>query len=241
MKNKSLKEALRPLPKISVSLLNSDLANLKNVVFKLESAKVKVLHLDVMDGHFVPNLTFGPPVIKALRKYTKCFFDVHLMIEKPQKSFKDYIDAGADLIVFHYESLDEKEIEGLIFEIKKNNIFCGISIKPKTDIKKILSYLKMIDLVLVMTVEPGFGGQRILVDCLDKIKFLKEYRKNNNLDFLISSDGGINKENIKEVISLGCDLPVIGNAIFKYKNFVSNTKFFQSLTKDIKFDKNNPL
>ncbi|MFN3550375.1 MAG: ribulose-phosphate 3-epimerase [Endomicrobiia bacterium] len=236
MKNRSLKKVLKPLPKISVSILNSDLADLKNVVHKLESAGIEVLHLDIMDGHFVDNLTFGPQVVKSLRKHTRCFFDVHLMIENPQKTIKEYIHAGSDLIVFHYESLNKNEIEKLIFEIKQNNIFCGISIKPKTDVKKIINYLKFLDLVLIMTVEPGFGGQKILVDCINKIKILNKYRRENNLDFLISSDGGINEENIKEIILLGCDLPVVGNAIFKHKNFVSKTKYILSLTKKFKYD-----
>ncbi len=236
MRNKSLKEFLKPLPRISVSLLNSDLADLKNVVQKLESAKIKVLHLDIMDGHFVDNLTFGPQIVKSLRKHTRCFLDVHLMIENPQKTFKEYIYSGADLIVFHYESLNEDDIENLIFEIKQNKIFCGISIKPKTDVEKIFSYLKLLDLVLVMTVEPGFGGQKILFDCINKIKILNEYRRDNNLDFLISSDGGINEKNIKEIILLGCDLPVVGNAIFKHKDFVSKTKYILSLTKRIKYN-----
>ncbi len=231
MKNRDLKKIIKNLPTVSVSLLNSDLANLKNIVEKLESLNVQVLHLDVMDGNFVPNLTFGPPVIKCLRKYTKCFFDVHLMIEQPQKSVQEYIDGGANLVVFHYETLSKEEIKNLIFEIKKNNIFCGISIKPKTEVKEICQYLEYLDLVLVMTVEPGFGGQKILIECVSKIKLLDEYRKKEKLRFLISADGGINENNIREIIKLGCDLPVVGNAIFGSKNFQKRVKLFQSLTK----------
>jgi len=236
MKSKNLRRAIKKLPTISVSLLNCDLANLKNIVKKLESLDINVLHLDIMDGSFVPNLTFGPPLIKCLRKYTKCFFDVHLMIEQPQKSVQQYINAGAELVVFHYEALDEQKIQNLIFKIKNNNIFCGISIKPKTEVPKIYPYLKYLDLVLVMTVEPGFGGQKILTECVSKIKLLDEYRKKEKLQFLISADGGINENNIREIIKLGCDLPVVGNAIFSVKNFGQKVKIFQSLTKIQKFN-----
>ena len=231
MKSKNLKKIIKKLPTISVSLLNSDLANLRNIVKKLESLGVQILHLDVMDGNFVPNLTFGPPVIKCLRKHTECFFDVHLMIQQPQKSLQHYIDAGADLVVFHYEALSEEEIKDLIFKIKSKNVFCGISIKPKTEVKKIFPFLEYLDLVLVMTVEPGFGGQKILSECVSKVKLIDGYRKRKKLQFLISADGGINENNIREIIKLGCDLPVVGNAIFGVKNFSQKIKIFQSLTK----------
>ena len=238
MKNRSLRTILSPLPKISVSVLDSDLANLSKIVKKLELAGTKVIHLDVMDGNFVSNLTFGPPVIKSLRKYTKCFFDVHLMVNNPEESFLWYINSGADLIVFHYESVEKKDIKKLVYDIKKHNVFCGISIKPKTPVKKLLPYLKFIDLVLVMTVEPGFGGQKILSECLYKIKELVEINQQKKLDFIISCDGGINENNIKNIIALGCELPVVGHTIFCDTNFVKKTKKFNILTTQLKFDKN---
>jgi len=241
MKNKSLREILLPLPKISVSILNSDLANLYKTVKKLEFVGTKVIHLDVMDGNFVPNLTFGPPVIKSLRKYTKCFFDVHLMVNNPKESFLWYINSGADLIVFHYEVVEKKDIEKLVYEIKNRNVYCGISIKPNTPVNKLLPYLKFVDLVLVMTVEPGFGGQKILSECLSKVKELVKIRQHKKLDFIISCDGGINESNIKDIINLGCELPVVGNAIFCDTDFVKKTKKFNILTKKLEFCKKNKI
>lgn len=224
------------LPTISVSLLNSDLANLRAVVQHLERAKVKLIHLDVMDGHFVPNLTFGAPVIRCLRKYTSCIFDVHLMIENPFESLQSYIEAGADIIVVHQETIRKSELFKILHITKKSGKMFGLSIKPATNVKKVFEFLKFLDLVLVMTVEPGFGGQEILKSCISKIKILYEYRKQKKLDFLIAADGGINENNLKEIINLGCDIPVIGNAIFRDKDFVKKAKFFLSLTKEIKFD-----
>ncbi len=240
MKDKSLREALSPLPKISVSLLTSDLANLYNTVKKLEHAGTKVIHIDVMDGNFVPNLTLGPPVIKSLRKYTKCFFDVHLMVNNPKESFLWYINSGADLIVFHYEAVKKRDIKKLIYDIKSHDVFCGISIKPATSVKKLLPYLELIDLVLVMTVEPGFGGQKILSDCLFKVEELVKIRQQKRLSFIISCDGGINETNIKNIIDLGCELPVVGNAIFCDINFVRKIKKFNMLTTRLKFYKRKP-
>jgi ribulose-phosphate 3-epimerase len=237
MKNKTLRRVLLPLPKISVSILNSDLTNLKEVVRKLEQAGITILHLDIMDGNFVPNLTFGPPVIKLLRNYTKCFFDVHLMVKNPDTTYLWYINAGADLVVFHYEAVNKKNIVGLIKNIKKHKVFCGISIKPKTKVKEILPYLELLDLVLVMTVEPGFGGQKILSECLYKLQELSKIRQQKNLDFIISCDGGVNENNVVEIINLGCDLPVVGNAIFADKNFVEKAKKFHLLTKRLRFSK----
>ncbi len=238
MKNKEIIKILSPLPQVSVSVLNSDLAKLADTVVKLNTVGIKVVHLDIMDGNFVPNISFGPSVVASLRKYTKCFFDVHLMIAKPQKSYLEYINAGADLIVFHYEAVKKQaEICQLIRKIKTKGKFCGISIKPKTGVNRILPYLHLVDVVLVMTVEPGFGGQKIIMQCLDKICLLKRYREQRNLNFLISCDGGINEDNIVKVIQLGCDLPVVGSAIFNNKNFVKKTKFFYLLTKKMKFGK----
>jgi ribulose-phosphate 3-epimerase len=237
MKSKTLRKILYPLPKISVSLLTSDLSNLCYIVKKLEHTGTEVLHLDVMDGNFVPNLTFGPPVIKSLRQHTSCFFDVHLMVSNPKESFLWYINSGADLIVFHYETVKEKDIKKLVYDIKKHNVYCGISIKPNTSVDKLIPYLKIIDLVLIMTVEPGFGGQKFLSKCSSKIKKLVEIRRQKKLDFMISCDGGINENNIVNIISLGCELPVIGSTIFRDDNFVKKTKEFHILTTRLKFYK----
>ncbi|MCX7956468.1 MAG: ribulose-phosphate 3-epimerase [Endomicrobia bacterium] len=226
------------VPEIAVSLLDSDLAYLAVIAENLENNGVKIFHLDVMDGHFVKNLTFGPPVIKSLRKYSKVFFNVHLMIENPQRWYTNYIDAGADLIVFHYEALKNKtDIEKLILNIKKLGVACGISIKPKTDIVRIYPFLKLVDLVLVMTVEPGFGGQKILRRCIRKVKQLYQLKQDKNFNFFISCDGGINETNIKEILKLGCDIPVIGNAIFCSEDYTEKVKIFKELTNKLKFRK----
>ncbi|MCS7231938.1 MAG: ribulose-phosphate 3-epimerase [Elusimicrobiota bacterium] len=231
----SLKDIIRPLPALAVSLLNSDLADLASVVKKLERIGIKILHLDVMDGHFVPNLTFGPPLIKCLRKHTNAFLTAHLMIENPQDYISQYMDLGINLIIFHYESLHKKMINKLINKIKKSQIFCGISVNPETDIKNIFSFLEMIDLVLIMTVNPGFGGQRIIKKCINKIKALKDYKIKNNLDFVISCDGGINEYNINKVLTSGCEIPVVGNAIFGSSDYIKKVKIFKELTNSLKF------
>lgn len=232
----SLKSIFKKLPTIAVSLLDSDLVELAVILKKLEESGVEIFHLDVMDGHFVPNLTFGPHLIKCIRKHTKNFLDVHLMIENPQKYVLNFIDSGADLVVFHYESVKEKKsIDSLIKKIKKNDVFCGISIKPSTNIEKIFPFLDAVDLVLVMTVVPGFGGQKMIKGCLNKVRELTEYKTDRNLDFIISCDGGINEKNIGEVVNFGCDIPVIGNAIFSSANYVEKVKILQKLTNNLKF------
>ncbi|MEN3013048.1 MAG: ribulose-phosphate 3-epimerase [Endomicrobiia bacterium] len=236
MKN-NLRKILNPLPTIAVSLLDSDLANLATITRKLQKNKVKIFHLDIMDGHFVPNLTFGPPLIKSLRNHTKVFFNVHLMIENPQNYISDYINAGADLIVFHYESVKKRIISQIIGDIKKSKIFCGIAIKPATPIKVLFPFLNIIDLVLIMTVEPGFGGQKIIKSCISKISLLKNYKEANNLDFIISCDGGINEHNLKEILDLGCEIPVMGHAIFSSSDYVKKVKILQRLTNSLKFHK----
>ncbi len=219
------------LPQISVSILNSDLCNIKEVVKTLEQLKINFIHLDVMDGHFVPNLTFGIPVVKCIRSYTERFLDVHLMIDNPIEYIKEYINSQPNILTFHYEAVKSKnEILRIVETIKKAKILAGISIKPTTPVKKIFPYLNHIDLVLVMTVEPGFGGQKILSNCLNKISVLREHRDKHKLNFIISADGGINEHNIREILSLGCDLPVVGNAIFGSSDISKKIKLFRTLT-----------
>ncbi|MCS7227683.1 MAG: ribulose-phosphate 3-epimerase, partial [Endomicrobia bacterium] len=155
----------------------------------------------------------------------------------PHEVYLEYINAGGDLLVFHYETVNNANIKKLINDIKTYNVFCGISIKPDTPVDKIIPYLNILDLVLIMTVEPGFGGQKIITDCLEKVVVLNKYRMKKKLNFLISCDGGINQDNIVEIIKMGCDIPVVGSAIFNSENFVEKTKFFNLLTKKIKFNK----
>ena len=199
--------------KISPSILSADFSQLGNEIKKLEDGGADLIHVDVMDGHFVPNLTIGPPVIKTLRKYTKLPFDVHLMISPVHKYIKDFSDAGADIITFHPEATENiGETISLIKSLKK---IVGVSLNPNTEIDIIKSNLKDIDLVLVMSVYPGFGGQKFIPDVLKKIKTLKELKDKNNYNFDIEVDGGINFSNSKDVLNAGANILVSGTTIFK--------------------------
>ena len=199
--------------KISPSILSADFSQLGNEIKRLEDGGADLIHVDVMDGHFVPNLTIGPPVIKALRKYTKIPFDVHLMISPVHKYIKDYANAGADIITIHPEATENlNESINHIKEFKKK---VGVSLNPNTEIKVINNYLDKIDLVLIMSVYPGFGGQKFMPEVLDKIKELKNIKKNKNYKFDIEVDGGINFSNYKSVIEAGANILVSGTTIFK--------------------------
>jgi ribulose-phosphate 3-epimerase len=201
---------------ISPSILSADFNQLGNEIKRLEEAGADMIHVDVMDGHFVPNLTIGPPVIKALRKYTKLPFDVHLMISPVHKYIKDYADAGADIITIHPETTDN--LEDSIQHIKKLNKKIGISLNPETQIEVVKKFLEKIDLVLIMSVHPGFGGQKFIPKVLDKIKELKKIKDQQNLNFDIEVDGGINFDNNKLVIKAGANILVSGTTVFKNNN-----------------------
>ena len=199
--------------KISPSILSADFSQLGNEIKRLEEGGADMIHVDVMDGHFVPNLTIGPPVIKALRQYTKLQFDVHLMISPVHKYIQDYADAGADIITIHPEATEN--LKESIDHIKKLNKKVGVSLNPKTKIDLITELLDKIDLVLIMSVNPGFGGQKFMPEVLNKIKDLKEIKEEKNLDFDIEVDGGINFDNNKLVIEAGANILVSGTAVFK--------------------------
>tara|TARA_B100001250_G_scaffold62076_1_gene48553 strand:- start:5222 stop:5881 length:660 start_codon:yes stop_codon:yes gene_type:complete len=201
---------------ISPSILSADFSQLGNEIQRLEQGGADMIHVDVMDGHFVPNLTIGPPVIKSLRKYTNLPFDVHLMIDPVHKYIKDYIDAGADIITFHPEAT--KNVLETINLIKSLNKKVGISLNPKTEIKAAKEYLDKIDLVLIMSVYPGFGGQKFIGDVVQKIRNLDQIRKESNLNFKIEIDGGINFETSMIAIEAGVDILVSGTTIFKENN-----------------------
>ena len=196
--------------KISPSILSADFSNLGRDVAKVKEAEW--IHVDVMDGHFVPNITIGPFIVKALRKITDKFLDVHLMIENPEKYVESFAEAGADLITVHAEAC--KNLEGLIELIRKNNCKAGVSIKPKTSVKDIEGVLDKVDLVIVMTVEPGFGGQEFMPEVVPKIRELKSLVNKRNLPLEIEVDGGVNRDNCSEIAEAGADVLVAGSAIF---------------------------
>jgi len=201
---------------ISPSILSADFSQLGQEIKRLEEGGADMIHVDVMDGHFVPNLTIGPPVIKALREYTKLPFDVHLMISPVHKYIQDYADAGADIITIHPEATDN--LKESINHIKKLGKKIGVSLNPETKINLITDMLSEIDLVLIMSVNPGFGGQKFMPQVLDKIKDLKKIRDQQNLIFDIEIDGGINFDNNKLAIKAGANILVSGTTVFKDNN-----------------------
>ena len=201
---------------ISPSILSADFSQLGEEIKKLEEGGADLIHVDVMDGHFVPNLTIGPPVIKALRNYTKLPFDVHLMISPVHKYIKNFAEAGSDIITIHPEATEN--LNQSITLIKELNKKVGVSLNPNTEIKVIETELKNIDLVLVMSVFPGFGGQKFIPKTIKKIKELKEIKEKNSYKFDIEVDGGINFTNSKDVINAGANILVSGTTIFKENN-----------------------
>lgn len=195
---------------VAPSILSSDFANLENEIKRLEENGSDWVHVDVMDGHFVPNLTIGAPVVKALKRVSSIPLDVHLMISNPEKYIDDFAKAGSDIITFHYEAEPDNVIK-LVDKIHSYGIKAGISIKPKTTVDEIKQYSDIVDLVLIMTVEPGFGGQKFMQDCADKIKEIKEIAKK---DIIIEIDGGINKETAEYCKKLGANALVAGSYVF---------------------------
>ena len=199
--------------KISPSILSADFSKLGNEIQNLEKAEADLIHIDVMDGHFVPNITIGPEVISKLRKYTTLPFDVHLMISPVHNFIKNFADAGADIITIHPEATND--LVSSIKKIKSYNKKAGVSLNPKTSVNKVLPVLNLIDLVLVMSVNPGFGGQQFMKDTLEKVKVLRKEIDSKNLKTQIEIDGGINFENAKMAKEAGVDILVSGTTIFK--------------------------
>lgn len=199
---------------VAPSILSGDFANLESDIKMLEKAGADWIHIDVMDGHFVPNITIGAPVVKALKKVSSIPLDVHLMIENPEKYTDDFAKAGADIITIHYEATKTNTFD-VIKKIKENRIKVGLSIKPKTKPEEIKEFLPYIDLILIMTVEPGFGGQEFMKDCAEKIKYIKENSKNG---LIIEVDGGINYKTAEICKNYGANALVAGNYIYKSDN-----------------------
>lgn len=213
--------------KIAPSLLSANFANLSEEIKKLEEGGADYIHLDVMDGMFVPNITFGPPVIKKIRNITQIPFDVHLMIDRPERYISDFVDAGADLITVHEEATIH--LHRIIQQIKSYNVKVGVSLNPATSLKNIEYILEDVDLILIMAVNPGFGGQSFIPAMKDKIKETRELIDSKSLDIILQVDGGVKIDNIKEVVNLGADLIVVGSDIFKANDIEARVREFKDL------------
>ena len=208
---------------LSPSILSADFWNLGEQIRELEQAGAQYIHIDVMDGRFVPSLTFAMPIVSSLRKRTDLFLDVHLMIVEPEKYVKDFADCGADLINFHLEATED--VDGTIDLIRSLGKKVGITIKPATPAEAVRPYLEKVDMVLIMTVEPGFGGQKMIPECVEKITQIREMITEKGLSVDVEADGGINAENVGQIIAAGANVIVAGSAVFK-NDIAANVKAF---------------
>lgn len=208
--------------KISPSILSADFANLGRDVEKLEQCGADMVHIDVMDGMFVPNISFGLPVIKAIRKYTTIPFDVHLMIEEPSRYIKEFVDAGADIITIHAEA--DRHLDRTINYIKSFGVKAAVALNPATPVEAIKHLIPNLDMVLIMSVNPGFGGQKYINYSADKIKEVKELSDKFNRNLMIQVDGGVSKDNIEEIVKSGANVIVAGSSVFKNGEIEKNIK-----------------
>lgn len=212
---------------LSPSLLAADFSKLEKEIKTVAKAGAQWLHLDIMDYHFVPNLTFGACVVKALRPLTDLVFDAHLMVENPEIYIESFQKAGADYLTFHLEAVEDPA--KLIETIKAAGMKPGLSIKPGTDVKGLAPYLSDLDLVLIMSVEPGFGGQSFMADMLPKVAWLQEQKQQKGYRYLIEIDGGINRETAPKAVASGVEVLVAGTAVFCAENIEEEVKYYRSL------------
>ena len=195
------------------SILSADFSNVEAAVQRIHAAEADWIHLDVMDGHFVPNLTFGPKLVKDIRPYSSLPFDVHLMISEPEKYVEEFIEAGADYVTFHIEAA--VHAHRVVQRIHAAGAKAGLSIVPSTPVSQLDSMLPFIDLILIMTVNPGFGGQELIPECLDKVRYLSRQAEAHGYEYLIEVDGGVNRRTVESVRAAGADVLVSGSAFFK--------------------------
>ena len=201
------------MSRIAPSILAADFNHLGRQIHELEENDVEILHIDVMDGMFVPSISFGMPVISSIRKESHLFFDVHLMVQNPIGYSEEFVKDGADSITVHVEACEDTK--ATLLKIKEYGIQCGITLNPETPVEAVVPYLGMVDMVLVMSVHPGFGGQKLIPETLKKVEYLAGLRKEQNLHYNIEIDGGVNHKNLGEVVSMGVDIVVAGTAVFK--------------------------
>ncbi|MCB2340951.1 ribulose-phosphate 3-epimerase [Clostridium estertheticum] len=208
--------------KIAPSILSADFSRLGEHIKQLDAYGADMIHIDVMDGMFVPNISFGTPIIKSIRKLTRIPFDVHLMIEEPSRYVEEFVNAGSDIITVHYET--DRHIDRTINYIKSFGVKVGVALNPATPVALIKHLISNVDMVLIMTVNPGFGGQKFIEYCLDKVKEVRELANVYNKDIMIQVDGGIDESNIRGVVSSGANVIVAGSAVFKNDDIEKNIK-----------------
>ena len=216
------------MKQISPSILASDMLNLGSEIKKIEKSGANYVHIDIMDGSFVPNISFGMPIISAVRSCTNLTLDVHAMIVEPQKYIDEFIKCGADIITFHVEASNDDTIRESIERVKKQGKKIGLSIKPNTSADAVIQYVKDIDMVLVMTVEPGFGGQKFMHQTMEKVRIIRDYANSIGKDLDIEVDGGINTETIKIASDAGANIFVIGTGFFKSETFLTADQILSS-------------